>query len=509
MANQFSYNLKIVTEQRLINLRKKSGQYFERLGEQKILELANFVLEKVPAYVEYLKASGQSVQKIENLGEFKKLPVISKEDYLRKYDYVSLFPGCDLSNASTVAATSGSTGEPFYLPRGEEQDRQYEYVAEVFFKNQFDGDKKRTLAIIGFGLGIWIGGIFTYKVFNKLAERGYKISLIPVGPQKELYLRSLKKFGHLYDQIILMGYPPFIKDIIDEAPDYGINWQDYRIKILTATESFSEEFRDYLAKKAGIKNIYKDIINIYGTVEFGTMAHETALTTLIRKIAIEKTNVFRSIFSSASRLPTLAQYYPYIVYFEEKNGEVLGSGYGSAIPLLRYRFPDKGGVIPFDTMVERLFANGIDIIEEAKKEKIEGTILRLPFVYVYERSDMAATLFGINIYPEYIKHALEDEGLVSFVTGKFTMITKTNKRQDQFLEINMELRKGVEPNAKISHIAQKTTIKSLLARSTEYNHLYGASSVKYRARLRPKIVLWPYEDLHYFAPGGKQKWVQK
>jgi phenylacetate-CoA ligase len=330
-----------------------------------------------------------------------------------------------------------------------------------------------------------------------------------VGPNKELFLKSLKKFGGFYDQVLLMGYPPFLKDIIDEAPDYGISWNDYTVKILTATEAFSEEFRDYIAKKTGVKNIYTDIVNIYGTVELGTMAHETALTTLIRRIAVKNQMVFKAVFGAIERLPTLAQYYPHLVYFEEKDGEILGSGYGSAMPLLRYRFPDRGGVVTFSEMTKRLASAGIDIGREIKKEGLNESIPRLPFVYVYERSDMATTLFGINIYPEYIKHALEDKTVTGFITGKFTMLTRADKRQNQYLEINTEVKGEVKPNAKLARAILKLVIKSLVEKSTEYNYLYGNSAPKYKKRLEPQIILWPYEDPAYFKPGGKQKWSIK
>ena len=429
--------------------------------------------------------------------------------YLRKYDYLDLFPNRDISRATTFSATSGSTGEPFYFPRGEEQDSQYEYVAELFLKNQFNIESKTTLGLLGFGLGIWIGGIFTYKNFNKIAQKGYNLSLIPVGPNKELYLKSLEKFGRLFDQVLLLGYPPFIKDVIDEAPLYGINWRNYNVKILTATEHFSEEFRKYLAQKTFLKNPYTDIINIYGTVELGTMAHETPLSNLIRKIAVQKPAVFRELFPYMHRVPTLAQYHPSILHFEQVEEEVIASGFGSSIPLLRYRFPDRGGVIPFDKMLKKLNTGGIDILQIARAAKIEHTIFRLPFVYVYERSDFATTLFGINIYSEYIRNALSHRTVRGYVTGKSTMITKNDKNQDQFLEVNVELKKDIKPTRELRKLTQKAIIRILMLNSTEYQYLYNNDPKTYEKRLTPHIILWPYEHPTYFSIGTKQRWVKK
>lgn len=492
------------------DLRTQKATVWDKKGEKMALELFRLVTKEVPAYQKLLKKLGITPESIKKIKDFDRLPIIDKASYIKANDFVDLFPERNISDITTFSATSGSTGEPTFFPRGEKQDKYYEYMAEIFFRNQFEIQSKRTLGIIGFGLGIWIGGIFTYKILNKLGQKGYRLSLVPVGPNKELFLKSLQKFGRLFDQVILMGYPPFIKDIVDEAPVYGINWRDYKIKILMAAEGFSEEFREYLAQKAFLKNPLTDIVNIYGTVELGTMAHETALANLIRKISWSSPSIFREVFGCPpNRIPTLAQYHPYIVYFEEVKREVIGTGFSSGIPLIRYRFPDKGGVIPFEKMIQKLKSCNVDIFREAQRAKIKKTILKLPFVYVYERSDSAATLVGIIIYPEYIKAALEKRSLASHLTGKFTMITKTDECQNQFLEINIELKKGVKGSPSLARAIEEESMKTLTARSTEYNHLLGVGSEKEKERLRPRIVLWPAEHPVHFRPGTKQKWVKK
>lgn len=496
-------------ERALADLKKKPAEHWEKKGQEMTLRLFRYTYETVSAYQQFLKEHDIDGSRIRTFKDFEQLPVMDKQSYLRKYDYIDLFPNRDITNATTISATSGSTGEPFYFPRSEEQDAQYEYIAELFLKNQFEMDKKSTLGIIGFGLGIWIGGIFTYKNFNKIAAKGYKLAILPIGPNKELYLKSLKRFGLFFDQVLLMGLPPFIKDLIDEAKDYGINWSDYEIRIFTATEGFSEEFRAYLAEHAELKNSQRYIINVYGTVELGTMAHETALTNLIRRIACQNETVFKTIFPYSNRVPTLAQYHPYLTYFEEVNGELIGSGFGSAIPLLRYRFPDRGAVVPFEVMLDQLRKVGVDVLKEARKAGIVETIMKLPFVYVYERSDFATTLLGITIYPEYIRMALQHSSLIQWVTGKFSMVTKNDRDQNQYLEVNVELRKNMEEQEDVRAAATERIVASLLERSTEYNYLYSGASARYRDQITPRVVLWPYNHHLHFNPVGKQRWTKR
>lgn len=486
------------------DLKKKPAAHWEKRGKKMAIDFFKFVSKTVPAYKKLLKKKNIHPRSIRNVGDFKKLPLLDKKNYVDANKFSDLFPYRDLSHITTFSATSGSTGKPHYFPRGEEQDWQYEYVAELYLKNQFEIGKHRTLVLIGFGMGIWIGGIFTYKILNAIAKKGYALSSMPIGPNIDLYLRSLKKFGHLYDQVILMGYPPFIKDIIDESSHYGIHWSDYTIRIMTAAEGFSEEFRDYIAKKTKIKNSLTDIINIYGTVELGTMAHETSTTSLIRRLLQNNAPATKSIFPRERHLPTLAQYHPYIVHFEQIEGEVVGTGFGS-IPLVRYRFFDTGGVIPFDMMVEKLKNVGIDFFVEAKKTGIHKTIMKLPFVYVYERSDFTVVIRGANIYPEEVKRALHDHLLEHSVTGKFTIIKKENKTLDEYMEINIELKKNVRQSTALRASIQKRVVETLKQHNSEFAYLFSFDA----KRVMPRIVLWPYHDIHYFKPGGKQQWVKK
>lgn len=471
------------------------------------MALFRYVYATVPAYKKFLKKHKVDGNKINTLTDFKSLPLMDKANYLRDNDYLDLFPNKNVSNSITFSATTGSTGEPFFLPRGAEQDSQYEYMAELFLKNQFGVDNKKTLCILGFGLGIWIGGLFTYRVLSDIARKGYKLSIVPAGPNKETYLKTLKQFAPYYDQVILMGYPPFLKDVIDESKSHGINLKKHKIRILTAAEGFTEKFRNYLAKTCGLAEPLRDIINIYGTVEMGTMAHETALTNLIKNLADKNKKVFKAVFQQTFRMPTLAQYYPQNVYMETQDGEILVSGTGSLIPLLRYRFPDRGEVIMFDNMVERLKLAGVDIIQEAKKRGIGDTVCRLPFVYVHERSDLAVSFVGIILYPEYVKNALHDPKVESAVTGKFTMLVGNDKKHNQYLEMNIELRNKIKPDRRLENILKEAVVRELKNHSTEYNYLYGGGSAAYRKKLEPRIKLYAYSDKKYFGPGTKQKWV--
>lgn len=489
----------------LKKLKTKPALYWEKKGEKSMLQLFKYIHRTVPAYKKFLKKHKISPQSIKSVNDFKKLPIITKDNYLRKSHYLDLFPKEEFFHATTFSATSGSTGEPFYFPRGQMHDNEYQYLIEIFLKNQFEIDKKKTLAVMGFALGVWIGGIFTYKILNKISEKGYDFTVMPVGTNRDQFLSTIEKFGKHYDQIILMGYPPFIKDVLDEGKARNIDWKKYKIKVLTAAEGYSERFREYIAKETGVKNKFTDIVNMYGTVELGTMAYETAFCNLIRTIAAKKRKVFNELFGDASNMPTVAQFHPQIIHFEEVCGEIVASSFGSSIPLIRYSFSDLGGVIKFEDMISLLKEVGVDIEKEAKKNKIDKKILKLPFVFVYGRSDFAVVFRGANIFPEEIRSALGHESISEFITGRFTMIRKEDKKLKQILEINVELKKGIKSSKEILKKVLNVVIKEICKNNSEFKNEYISAPSK----ATPKIVLHKYESAKYFGRQGKQKWVDK
>lgn len=124
-------------ERELHDLKTKPASYWEKKGEKLAMDLFHYVYATVPAYKKWLKKHKVDGSKIKTSADFKTLPLVDKTGYLRGSVYEELFPNRDLTLATTVSATSGSTGEPFYFPRGEAHDDQYRYAAEIFSKNQF------------------------------------------------------------------------------------------------------------------------------------------------------------------------------------------------------------------------------------------------------------------------------------------------------------------------------------------------------------------------------------
>src|SRR3989344_1388985 len=282
--------------------------YWERKRREKALRLFHKAADKVKAYKDFLKKQGINPKRIQAFTDLSKVPPVNKNNYLRQYSLQDLmWPGA-LKPPLVFTATSGSTGDPFYFPRSESLDRQYSLLAEQFLRNSSHGAGP-TLVVVGFGMGVWIGGLITYKAFEMAAIRGkYAISIITPGINKPEIFNALRDLAPKFSQTILIGYPPFIKDVLDEAASEGIRLSNLNLRFLFAAESFTEKFRDYIAKKAGVRDVCADTLNVYGSADIGAMAWETPTAVAVRRAASKNKKIFTGLFGDLRKTPTLAEY---------------------------------------------------------------------------------------------------------------------------------------------------------------------------------------------------------
>jgi len=478
------------------------------LLEQKNESMSLFykAAENVPAYKDFLKKNKITPKEIKSWEDFKKVPIITKNNYLKKYPLEKLCWNGSLDKKTLVfTATSGSTGEPFYFARNQDLDWQYSLVLESFLKHK-SFKTGPTLVIMCFGLGVWIGGILTYRAFEIASNRSdCKVSIITPGINKKEIFNALKNLSPHYTSTILVAYPPFMKDIVDEAPSHGVDLKKLHLNMIFAAEAFTENFRDYLVKGANIKNPCLDTMNIYGTADIGAMAYETPLSILIRKIASKKSELFSDIFGNITKTPTLAQFNPLFVNFECIDGNIVLTG-NSEIPLVRYGIGDRGGVYSYNEITAILEKHNIDLAKEEKKAGIEDSLSKLPFVFVFERNDFSVTLYGLQIYPEIIRETALQSPFDNFLSGKFLMMTKFDKKQNQFLEINLELKKDINSvPAPAKKSLLKRVVRNLRQKSSEFREL----SDHLKSKANPRLVFWSHESPDFFKAGVKQKWVKK
>jgi hypothetical protein len=148
--------------QQILAVKESLEQNRQRRGETRALLLFQQMAKRVPAYKDYLKKHKVNPAKIKTIADFKHIPTVDKRGYLKQYDLEKLcWDGKFSTKQWTLSSTSGTTGEPFYFPRTEAQDRQYALSAELYLRSNFQIHKKSTLYVDAFAMGAWIGGLFS------------------------------------------------------------------------------------------------------------------------------------------------------------------------------------------------------------------------------------------------------------------------------------------------------------------------------------------------------------
>lgn len=480
-----------------------TSEFWEQVKHKQTLRLFHRASRHVPAYRDFLLRHKIDPIKVKTIKDLSVVPPITKDNYLRAYPLEDLTWSGSLTKPLVYTATSGSTGDPVYFHRSQRLDWQSSILHEMYYalSPQAAGS---TLVVVCFGMGVWIGGLITYQAFRLMQERGYPISTITPGINKEEIFKALKNLAPHYQRVLLVGYAPFIKDVVDEAPEHDIDIRKLNLRLLFAAEPFSEDFRDYITRQAHLSTPYLDTANIYGSADLGTMAMETPLAILVRRLCRKHHPLFNSLFQNIEKTPTLAQYIPSFISFEAEAGNLIITG-DNSLPLVRYSIGDHGGVYSFNELGQKLAATGVDLWKEAKAVGLDQYWQELPFVYVYERADFSTTLYGLQVYPEPIRDILLKKPLSNYLTGKFNLETTFDQDQDQHLSINLELRKNRSIPPSIKRVILKRVVDQLDAKNAEYRELHKFLG----KRAFPVLTFWSAEDPKYFKPGIKQKWVKK
>ncbi|MDF5728151.1 MAG: phenylacetate--CoA ligase family protein [Rhizonema sp. PD38] len=463
------------------------------------LALFHEVAATVPAYKTFLAQQAINPDEYQNFEDFQKLPLLTKENYLQRHSLADLCRHGQLESCDMIAVSSGSTGKPTFWPRFFTDELHIATRFEQIFHDSFHADTKSTLAVICFTLGTWVVGMYTTNCCRILATKGYPITVITPGNNKEEILRVVQELGSHFQQVVLLGYPPFLKDVIDTGITRGVEWQQYQIKLVMAGEVFSEEWRSLVGERIKAQNPCYDSAALYGTADAGILGNETPLSICIRRFLANHPEAARTLFRE-SRLPTLLQYDPISRFFEVNDGNLLFSG-DNGIPLIRYNIMDSGGLISYDAMIQFLAEWGFDPVA-VLSENTRG-IRPFPFVYVFGRSNFTVSYFGANIYPENVTVGLEQPVIREWVTGKFVLQVQEDADRNRFLSVVVELAPLVEASEE-KRIAIASSILSQLKRlNTEF-----ANYVPTEYQM-PVVALAPIGDPEYFPVGVKHRYTRK
>ncbi|WP_374372229.1 phenylacetate--CoA ligase family protein [Dongia sp.] len=462
-------------------------------GFAQLEALLERVARDVPAYRQILKEKAIDPATIRNPADFARLPLLDKANYIRRFGQDELVPGGDRGRCDFYAVSSGSTGEPTFWPRAAADEYPIATRFEQVFRDAFAAHEKRTLAVVCFALGTWVGGMFTTFCLRALAEKGYRIMIATPGNKPEEILRTVERLAPQFDQTVLLGYPPFLKEVIDAGIGQELDWGRCNIRLVLAGEVFSETWRDLVAERAGTKDILTFAASLYGTADAGVLAQETPLSVAIRRFLSGRPDIAMGIFGEA-RLPTLCQYDPASRYFEVVDGTLAFSG-DNGVPLIRYHIADRGGIMAHEKMLRRLGDAGFS----PQAAGVE-TFRRQPFVWVFGRANFTISYFGANIFPETVSLGLEQKDVHGFVTGKFVMQVKEGIEGKPAFTLAVEMAHNMAMESAIAERVADEVLAALRRLNSEF-----ANYVPVELQ-RPIVTLFPQGHPEYFPVGVKHRY---
>lgn len=453
----------------------------------------------VPAYRAFLQEHRIDPTEITDVSHFQQLPLVNKNNYMRAYDLPLRCWQGRLDLMEMIAVSSGSTGTPLFWPRSRQHELEVAARFEQLFAESFQAGQRSTLAIVCFAMGTWVGGMYSAQCCRYLSQKGYRLTLATPGNNKNEIFRIVTELGPHYDQVVLLGYPPFIKDVIDSGLSQGVNWPAYAIKMVFAGEVFSEEWRALVCQRAGSSAPSWDTASLYGTADAGVLGNETPLSITLRRMLAQAPAAARTLFGE-SRLPSLLQYDPLSRYFEVVDNTLVVTG-DSGTPLIRYHIADKGGVITYPDMIDFItttIGDPLVLLGNA----VAGLSCELPFVYLFGRADFTVSFFGANVYPENITVALEQPEICQCVTGKFVLEVQASDDHDEYLSVTVELLPDIVASVELEQRISAAILAQLRRLNSEFANYVPQ---EYQA---PVVKLRPLGDADYFPLGIKHRYTR-
>jgi phenylacetate-CoA ligase len=470
---------------------------FEGDGSAEAVALFRASAESVPAYRDWLGSQGFDPESVRAPADFQRVPVMTKQNYVQRYPLAARCRGGRIDECDMVAVSSGSTGAPTVWPRSQRDEYVVARRFEQVLCDAFRADERRTLAVVCFALGTWVGGMYTTNGCRLLSARGCPITVVTPGNSKDEIFRVLGDLAAGFEQVVLLGYPPFLKDTLDAGRARGIDFARMNLKCVMAGEVFSESWRDLLVARMGATSPCYSTASLYGTADGGVLGNETPLSIVVRRLLAERPAVAREIFGE-SRLPTLVQYDPRARFFEAEGARLLFSADGG-VPLVRYAILDEGGVIPHAALMAGLSERGLSPLSALE----DGRGARsLPFAYVFGRSDFTISFYGANVYPENVSVGLEAPEVHDFVSGKFVMEVLEGGDEAAALAITVELAPGETATAGRVACVQGSVLRELCRINSEFLNYVPDD------RKAPRIRLLPCGDPEYFPPGVKHRYTR-
>lgn len=442
-------------------------------GERRLIPAFQRAAKKVPGYSRLLKERGIDPRKVRDVESFKKLvPIIDKKDIFLNNEIEDLCVGGNLKEMKTAMSSSGFSGIFSFGINTERNLKDAEKSIDTALEYTFNISNKKTLLINCVPMGVKI------PTSLKVAETSVR---------SDMALAIFKKFAHKFDQTLFVSDPHFLKKLVEDGIEQGINWKSETVHLIIGEDWFSESFRSYLAYLIGadFDNPDKGFVGAtMGIAELDlNLFHESIHTIRIRRTAQEDKRLRYALFGEGIEVcPILFHYYPHRTYLEaiSQDGgqpELIFSMLSPymLIPLIRYNSKDVGMVFTYNQVKEILTGYGYGHLCPE---------LKLPMVAVGGRRGRCLTVGNTSVYPEEVKQGLySDFEVAGAATGYFRL----SRKNDNIL-LEVQLKKGIAVNLKLQEALTKAIASQIkgdvILELRPYNQFQFGMEVDYERKFR-------------------------
>lgn len=379
----------------------------------------------VPAYRQFLKSKDFVKPSFTGFTpNIYEIPYTDKETYVKQYSMDERCVHGKIPDMDVIIdESSGSTGTATNWARGRKERKTNARFIKFGIRNLFGSEP--LFIINAFALGPWATGVnvtMSCSPFSKLKS---------LGPDKIKIENTIKHFGaeHKY---IIMGYPPFLKMLVDNSE---IDWKAHNIAFIFGGESMSEGMRDYLLNK-GIKRV----ISSLGASDLElNISAENDFTISLRRLLRSNSELQKKVLKYTGALPMVFQFNPADFLFESSvDGELIISVCrpGYIAPKIRYNIHDRGHVLQIKDLYNILKDLNIDKSELVKPQT------DLPLLLHYGRADMTVSFFGSNISPTDVQEALYNLPDLTAIVSSFCLNVSEDQDGNKGLIVSFEMQKN-------------------------------------------------------------------
>ena len=388
----------------------------ERLGRARAYAAYRKGRRDCPAYRAFLQGHGDPA--ISGPEDFDKLPITTKENYVKRYSIEARCHGGRIpARGVVIDESSGSSGTPNNWVRGQAERASTRRLLHHSYRLRF---KDRPLVFLNcFALGPWATGMNVSMAIVDIAI------LKSIGPDKAKLENTLSLFGPDYGYV-LAGYPPFVKDWLDTTE---LDLSSFDLHLITGGEGCSEGLRDFF------EATFSTVISSYGASDLEiNLAGETDLSIELRKLCGKDPELSRELFGR-ERPPMIFQYNPFDYLVETtQEGELLFTVVrrDSVAPKIRYNLRDLGGTLRYRDVEGHLAARGVDL------GRLADPAPGLSFLYVFGRNDLSVPFYGSKVFTTDLETILHETAALKDAYSSFQLQVVEDESLAKKLVIRLE-----------------------------------------------------------------------